>query len=293
MIIFAGILSLLFFANCASDGSYVKTNNLRNHKASNNNIEDSEFYEESNDFSNAQKGKGGSWSAQRSGAFQRDTGRGKDDSSYKKDSYFQTGMASWYGREFNGKKTASGEPFDMYDLTAAHKTLPFGTVVMVKNFDNGKTVTVRVNDRGPYKGGRIIDLSYGAAKKLDMLQNGKTNVGIQILKNGESGDAHKQDYEQEEADDSDLKAVSDDSDREPSSETQSSVIQAGAFYSKRNAERLKERIEGITDSKVVIVHEDDMYKVRIDAPYSQKELNRLRRSLSEDNIPSYIINKNE
>lgn len=286
----AGILTLLFFINCATDASYVKTRDFRNSKASNK-IEDSAFYEESNDFSNVQKDKGGTLSAKRSGAYQRDAGRDDGDSSYKKDSYFQTGMASWYGREFNGKRTASGELFDMNELTAAHKTLPFGTVLKIKNFDNGKTVTVRVNDRGPYKGGRIIDLSYGAAKKLDMLQDGKTQVGIQILKNAESEDTYKQD--KEEGNDGEFEAVSDDSDREPSSENQSSLIQAGAFYSKRNAERLKERIEGITDRKVVIIHDNDLFKVRIDAPSSQKELNRLKQSLSEDNIPSYIINKNE
>jgi len=290
MIISAGILTLLFFVNCASDATYVKTRDFRNSKAGNR-IEDSEFYEESNDFSNARKEKGDTWPAKRAGAYGRDAGREDGDSSYKKDSYYQTGMASWYGREFNGKRTASGELFDMNELTAAHKTLPFGTVLKVKNFDNGKTVTVRVNDRGPYKGGRIIDLSYGAAKKLDMLQDGKTQVGIQTLKNGESEDTYKQ--EPEDRNDGDLEAVSDDSDKESSSDNPSSLIQAGAFYSKKNAERLKERIEGITDSKVVIIHDDDMYKVRIEAPSSQKELNRLKNSLSEDNIPSYIINKNE
>jgi rare lipoprotein A len=290
MLASAGILTLLFFVRCASDASYVKTRDFRNSK-SNNKIEDSEFYEESNDFSNAQKDKGDTWPAKKADAHEQNTGREKGDSAYKKDSYYQTGMASWYGREFNGKRTASGERFDMHGLTAAHKTLPFGTVLKVKNFDNGKTVTVRINDRGPYKGGRIIDLSYGAAKNLGMLQDGQTQVGIQILKNGESEDTYKQ--EQEDAKDGDVEAVSDASDGESSPENGPSSIQTGAFYSKRNADMLKERIEGITDNRVVIIHDGDMYKVRIEAPSSKKELNRLKRSLSEDNIPSYMINKND
>src|SRR4030042_6547856 len=93
-------------------------------------------------------------------------------------------MASWYGREFHGKKTASGERFDMNKITPAHKTLPFGTVISVKNFDNGKTVTVRINDRGPYRGNRVIDLSYSAAKRLGMLKDGQIQVGGKILKRG-------------------------------------------------------------------------------------------------------------
>ncbi|WP_256930809.1 septal ring lytic transglycosylase RlpA family protein [Pseudomonas sp. ABC1] len=93
----------------------------------------------------------------------------------------QTGKASWYGSAHHGKKTASGERFDQHALTAAHRTLPFGTQVRVTNLDNGREVTVRVNDRGPFKRGRIIDLSRAAAQRLDMLRSGVAPVRIQPL----------------------------------------------------------------------------------------------------------------
>ena len=92
------------------------------------------------------------------------------------------GIASYYGSDFHGKKTASGERYNMYALTAAHKTLPFNTKVKVTNVENKKSVIVRINDRGPFKRGRIIDLSFGAAKKIDLVQAGSVKVRIEILK---------------------------------------------------------------------------------------------------------------
>ena len=91
------------------------------------------------------------------------------------------GMASYYGPKYHGRKTASGEVFDMYQFTAAHQQLPFGTKLKVTNLSNGKTVTVRVNDRGPFVGNRILDLSYGAAKQLDMLSTGVTEVKLEKI----------------------------------------------------------------------------------------------------------------
>ena len=94
---------------------------------------------------------------------------------------FQTGYASWYGGKFQGRKTANGEIFDTNKYTAAHKTLPFDTILKVKNLDNGKTVVVRVNDRGPFVKNRIIDLSYAAAKDIGMVKSGTAKVKIQIV----------------------------------------------------------------------------------------------------------------
>ena len=92
----------------------------------------------------------------------------------------ETGKASFYGKgdNYNGKKTANGEVFNTNDYTAAHKTLPFNTVVLVKNLKTGKTVKVRINDRGPYAKGRIIDLSYVAAKQLGIVQDGVGEVQL-------------------------------------------------------------------------------------------------------------------
>ncbi len=92
-----------------------------------------------------------------------------------------TGWASWYGPGFDGNQTASGEIFDQYELTAAHPSLPFGTVVRVTNQDNGQSVVVRINDRGPYAGGRVIDLSKAAAQALGMMSSGVAPVQIDVL----------------------------------------------------------------------------------------------------------------
>ncbi len=93
----------------------------------------------------------------------------------------ETGEASWYGPDFHGRSTANGEKYDMNGLTAAHRTLPFNTEVLVENLDNGKTVQVRINDRGPYAKDRIIDLSKGAAEKVDMIGPGTARVRIYLM----------------------------------------------------------------------------------------------------------------
>lgn len=94
----------------------------------------------------------------------------------------QTGMASWYGSDFHGRRTSNSEIYNMYDLTAAHKTLPFGTKVMVTNLANGLSACVRINDRGPFVKGRIIDLSLAAARLLDMVGPGTAPVRLDILR---------------------------------------------------------------------------------------------------------------
>jgi len=92
------------------------------------------------------------------------------------------GLASYYGKEFHGKRTASGEIFNMYRMTAAHRYLPFGSVVMVTRVDTGRSVIVRINDRGPYVEGRIIDLSFGAARRLGMIEEGVVRVRLEVLR---------------------------------------------------------------------------------------------------------------
>ena len=94
---------------------------------------------------------------------------------------YQVGTASWYGRYFHGKATASGEPFNMYQFTAAHRHLPLGTMVQVTNLRNGESVVVRVNDRGPMPKSRIIDLSYGAARMIGLSGHGVEPVRLDIL----------------------------------------------------------------------------------------------------------------
>lgn len=98
--------------------------------------------------------------------------------------FIQTGKASWYGKAFHGRRTASGERFDMNKLTAAHPTLPIPSYVKVTNTANGKSVVVRINDRGPFHGGRVIDLSKAAAQKLGFIQQGVATVKIEHLPAG-------------------------------------------------------------------------------------------------------------
>lgn len=126
----------------------------------------------------------------------------------------QTGVASWYGPDFHGKTTSNKEVYDMYDLTAAHNTLPFGTYVMVTNLNNGKSVTVRINDRGPFVKGRIIDLSYAAAKAVDMIGTGTAPVRLEILMK-----------------------------YSPKKSSQKFSVQVGSFNQERNARTLKTGLE--------------------------------------------------
>ena len=93
--------------------------------------------------------------------------------------FTQTGVASWYGRQFHGRKTASGDTFDMNELTAAHRSLPLNCYIRVTNKDNGKSVVVKVNDRGPFHGNRVLDLSYGAAKRIGITSAGTAKVSIE------------------------------------------------------------------------------------------------------------------
>jgi rare lipoprotein A len=94
---------------------------------------------------------------------------------------FQVGLASWYGEFHHGRPTASGETFDLSQLTAAHRTLPLGTQLRVTNLENGRVVRVRVNDRGPYVTGRVLDLSHEAARRLDMIERGVAPVRLDIV----------------------------------------------------------------------------------------------------------------
>jgi len=95
--------------------------------------------------------------------------------------YEEEGLASWYGEEFQGRRTSSGEPYDLYAMTAAHRTLPLPSYVEVTNLENGRTVVVRVNDRGPFRSNRVIDVSYAAGHRLGLLANGTARVRVRAL----------------------------------------------------------------------------------------------------------------
>jgi rare lipoprotein A len=115
------------------------------------------------------------------------------------DGFSQKGIASWYGTKFHGQRTSSGEPYDMYAMTAAHKSLPLPTYVEVTNRDNGRKAIVKVNDRGPFHQGRIIDLSYAAATKLGVAATGTANVSIRTVTIGAEQNSVEQKAEVQKA----------------------------------------------------------------------------------------------
>jgi len=165
--------------------------------------------------------------------------------------FAQTGKASWYGKKFHGRKTSNGETYDMYAMTAAHKTLPLDTWVKVQNLANNKTIVVRVNDRGPFVTGRIIDLSYTAAQRLGVVNPGTVPVNIIAL-----GSASADPY----------------TSREPVTFTPLNyvngnfTVQVGAFSDKRNAERLRKKLSKVYDNAHITFYTDDrgnFYRVRV------------------------------
>jgi len=175
----------------------------------------------------------------------------------------QTGYASWYGNKYQGKLTASGEPFNMYDYTAANRTFPLGTIVKVTNLKNNKSVKVRINDRGPTKKSRIIDLSYQAAKDIGLLEDGVATVKVEPLSKSTKINSPKR------RDNSYLKGKKSNNHYFHSklAKNSSSIkIQIGAFSSRENA---KSFIESQRDSgysmKIIEVRKSGkkLYKVVI------------------------------
>ena len=173
------------------------------------------------------------------------------------DGYRERGVASWYGKKFHGNLTSMRETYDMYQMTAAHKTLPLPTYVRVRNLRNGKSVVVRVNDRGPFVHNRVIDLSYAAAQKLDMIKDGTSLVEVEAIGFGEpAGDRPTRN----------TTAAPRVEAREP--ETGETVyVQVGAFGDRNNARRRVQllRSGGIGNTRVFEDKSSNqtLYRVRI------------------------------
>lgn len=170
--------------------------------------------------------------------------------------YSERGIASWYGPGFHGRATASGESYDMNAMTAAHRTLPFGTVVRVTHRENGRRVEVRINDRGPFVGGRIIDLSRKAAKQLDMIGSGTAPVEIRVI--GLVPPA-----------------------------AGSYWVQVGAFRDRERARTLAQRLR--SDYPQIRVETDgSWHRVRLGPFERRKEAERARRRLSREGIDAVL-----
>lgn len=168
--------------------------------------------------------------------------------------YDQTGIASWYGPKFHGRPTANGETFDMYRVSAAHNTLPMPVMVRVTNLENGKSVVLRVNDRGPFARGRIIDLSYRAARLLDFVEQGTARVRVQYV--GPAGVGGDQ------AAPVRVQRVDVRQNRPVASEL---YVQAGSFSDPQNARRLRDQLTHLGPVRVVgaVVNGRDFYRVRV------------------------------
>ena len=178
----------------------------------------------------------------------------------------QTGLASWYGPKFHGKTTSSAEIYNMHDMTAAHRSLPFGTMVMVTNLTNGKSVIVRINDRGPLIRGRIIDLSYAAARMLGMIGEGVVPVKVEVIQN----------YIQEKQD-------------------TFYAVQVGAFISKRNAMALKKKLQKKHREVYItkfVTPAQTYYRVRVKAN-SLESAQRIAGELLQDGHPALLIEGKE
>jgi rare lipoprotein A len=192
--------------------------------------------------------------------------------------YRERGIASWYGTKFHGRKTSSGEIYNMYAMTAAHKTLPIGTRLRVKNLDNNKTVNVRINDRGPFVRGRIIDLSYAAAKKIDMLGTGTAQVEL-VVPGTET---------RNQTDTSSLPAVPQSVDYYSGNFT----FQLGAFRDKTNAIRFKQRLNK-TYQNVHITEFDTgqeiLYRVRVGKASSLDEAVAFEATLIQNGFKDVFI----
>ncbi len=174
----------------------------------------------------------------------------------------EVGWASWYGKKFHGRQTASGEVYDMYQLTAAHKTLPLGTTVMVTHLKNDKSVMVIINDRGPFVKGRIIDLSYASAQAVGMVEEGVAKVRVEVLERGPK----------------------------PSPEGPFTV-QVGSFTSQANSFRLLNKLQKtykdvyITELKTP---ESIYYRVRVGRFSTREEAYRFATRLAQDGYTAFM-----
>jgi rare lipoprotein A len=179
-----------------------------------------------------------------------------------KDVYRETGVAAWYGQDMHGKKTASGEVFDMYGLSAAHRTLPLGTVVIVTNLDNFKSITVKINDRGPFIKSRFLDLSYGAANALGFVAQGTARVRIETI----------------------------DAVRDPVQYT----VQAAVFSEEENARLLKERLDTKFEMVSIVPFESNIarfYRVRVGAYASEERAEQVVGKLMLEGLEPIVVRK--
>jgi len=196
----------------------------------------------------------------------------------------QKGIASWYGKKFHGHRTSSGESYNMYAMTAAHKNLPLPSYVHVTNLDNGRSVIVRVNDRGPFHASRIIDLSYAAAKKLGITPTGTSPVEIRVIDPRQRNRRTR------------VSAIDHFKKKTPSSTTTPAVtqkaaaqvyLQVGAFSKRNNADELCEQLASLLTSGNINTGynvENKLYRVRIGPLNTTEEASQIAARISQAGI---------
>jgi rare lipoprotein A len=188
--------------------------------------------------------------------------------------FVQTGIASWYGRKFHGRKTSNGEIYNMYDMTAAHKTLPMNTWVAVHNLENNKKIVVRINDRGPFIRGRIIDLSYTGAKRIGIVGPGTARVKISAL--GEATSYSK--------------TTKDPTAFKPLDYWKGDfTVQVGAFQVKSNAEKYRYKLSKTFPNAHMVTYTDHrgtFYRVRIGKFNNLKDAIRFRDKIIDQGFAS-------
>ena len=187
--------------------------------------------------------------------------------------YVAEGIASWYGSKFHGRRTSSGEPYDMYEMTAAHRSLPLPTYVRVTNLDNGRSTVVRVNDRGPFVDDRVIDLSYAAATRLGVVDNGTARVRVRALTPGESTADSQSDTASGTGTDADGEVY----------------LQVGAFREYANAQRMRARVRGAGIRPVNVEKAESaagvsVYRVRIGPLDADTDRDAMLGSLDEAGV---------
>lgn len=212
--------------------------------------------------------------------------------------YKKQGIASWYGKRFHGKKTSSGEVYDMYGMSAAHTVLPIPSYARVTNPANGASVIVRINDRGPFKHNRLIDLSYAAAQKLNLVTVGSGLVEVETI------DPNEAEYSQSAHVESSLINNTVSNQVEPTEQINTNAsnqansqyyVQAGAFKSEANADLLQKKLQTLQLAEnvgVVSVYNNDFYRVKL-GPYQSKNeadisASNIRKQL---NLSAIIVNQ--
>jgi len=192
----------------------------------------------------------------------------------EENNYFEEGIASWYGPNFDGKLTANGEIFNQYDISAAHRTLPLPSLLRVTNLENGRQIVVRVNDRGPFVGNRIIDLSFRSAQILGVIEKGTANVRLELIDYG----AHLL-----------------ENNNKVITIKQNSFLQIGVFRNANNADKLYAKLRniGYLNNKVFIESiesdKDIFYVVKVGPINDKENLRYVQRKLKKDEIESKII----